>query len=206
MATFMEEFRKRFRFFGYGEAGAKFSMSVEDGGVVRMLPVHVLGKSFNFRVETEEAFAALPSEGTMLLLRGVLKRRKNSVEGLTGELQELITSGKPGWKAPTDTDFLSGLLFEGCGVVSRKMGGVYQGGEFRNIQVASLGCTLVFKRLEPSLFDQISEDAKAYFFGSLEPKVVSVGTFVTDELVPSVELYRVFTEEKAKEKPSVPAA
>lgn len=125
MATFMEEIRKCFRFGGYGEAGEKFTITGQDGTVVRMLPVVVLGKAFNFRVDDEASFLALPPAGTMLYLHGILKRRKNSVEGLSGQLEQLIYNGKPGWKQPVDADVLAGLRFEGCGVVSRKSSGAY---------------------------------------------------------------------------------
>ena len=61
MATFLEELRQCFRFVGYGEAGEKFTVTAQDGTIIRMLPVMILGKGFNFRVETEEEFNGLPS-------------------------------------------------------------------------------------------------------------------------------------------------
>ena len=206
MATFLEDFRRKFRFVGYGEAGEKFAVTGQDGAVFRMLPVIVLGKTFNFRVDSDESFAALPPEGTMLLLHGVLRRRKNSVEGLSGELSDIITAGKPGWKQPTDSDVLAGLHFEGCGLVNRKTSGTHQGVDFRNIQVASWGYTLVFKRIVPEIFDRIVEDSQSFFSGSLESKIVNSDKFVSDELIPMIEQYRLFDEKPGKlptqEKPA----
>jgi hypothetical protein len=196
MATFVEELRKGFRFVGYGEAGEKFTITGDDKVVVRFLPVIVLGKSFNFRVDTEEAYAALPSAGTVLLLQGRLRRRKNSVEGLSGELTELITAGKPGWKAPSDSDILAGLHFEGYGLVSRKASGVHLGNAYSNVQVASWGSTLVFKHFAEGVFDRILDESQSYFSGSLDSKVVNSGTYVTDELIPEIQQYRIH-EEKA---------
>jgi hypothetical protein len=186
----MEEFRKRFRFIGYGEAGEKTSFTGQDGQINRFLPVYVLGKTFNFRVETDEDYAALPPAGTMLYLQGLLKRRKSSVEGMSGVLENLTYQGKPGWKPPGDTDFLAGLHFAGSGIVIRKSGGTYQGNEYRNIQVASLGDTFTFKRVDTSVFDQITEETKAYLSGQLDPHIVSTGTYVSDELVPVIRQYR----------------
>ena len=206
MATFVEELRKGFRFIGYGEAGEKFTFAAEDGTPVYMLPVIVLGKSFNFRVETEEAYVALPAAGTSLLLQGKLRRRKNSVEGLSGELTDLITAGKPGWKQPTDADILAGLHFEGYGLVSRKASGVYSGNAFSNIQVASWGTTLVFKHFAADVFDRIVDESQSYFSGSLDAKVVNSGTFVTDELMPVIRQYRVFEEKTGTTKPTEKAA
>ena len=206
MATFLEDFRRKFRFIGYGEAGEKFAGTGQDGAAFRMLPVIVLGKTFNFRVDSDESFAALPPEGTMLLLHGVLRRRKNSVEGLSGELSDIITAGKPGWKQPNDSDFLAGLQFEGCGVVAHKTGGVHQGNEYRNIQVASWGYTVVFKRVMPEIFDRVAVDSQAYFSGQLDAKIVNSDKFVSDELIPMIEQYRLFDEKPGKlpaqEKPA----
>jgi hypothetical protein len=194
MATFMEEFRKGFRFVGYGESGEKSTFTGSDGEIVRNLPVHVLGKSFNFRAESEEEFSSFPAAGTAMFLLGALKRRRNSVEGLVGQLSDYVTAGKPGWKPPTDSDFLAGLRFEGSGVVFRTSSGVHQGISYSNIQVGSLGYTLVFKRIDPSIFERITENAQAYFAGTLEPKVVVSDKFVTDELIPEIRQYRLFGE------------
>ena len=166
----------------------------------------ILGKSFNFRVETEEAYAGLPPVGTMMSLQGVVKRRKNSVEGLSGQLEQLTYAGKPGWKAPTDAEVLSGLRFAGHGVVSRKTSGVYQGNEFKNVQVASWGYTLVFKHFVGDIFEQIAEDSQSYFAGALDTKVVNAGNFVTDELLPEVHQYKLFEEKSAVKAPEKPAA
>jgi hypothetical protein len=51
----------------------------------------------------------------------------------------------------------------------------------------------------------ITDDAQSYFGGRLDAKVVSSGDFVTDELLPSVQMYRLF-EEKTAAKPEKPAA
>ena len=206
MATFLEEIRKCFQFVGYGEAGEKFTVTAQDGTIIRMLPVIVLGKGFNFRVETEEAFNGLPPLGTMLSLQGTLKRRKNSVEGLSGQLEQLTYNGKPGWKQPSDADILSGLRFAGHGVVSRKTSGVYQGREFQSVQVASWGYTLVFKHFVGDIFEKIVEDSQSYFAGTLDAKVVNSGDFVTDELLPEIHQYRLFEEKAAVKPPEKPAA
>ena len=206
MATFLEEIRKCFCFFGYGEAGEKFTVTAQDGTIIRMLPVVILGKGFNFRVETEEAFNVLPLAGTLLSLQGVLKRRKNSVEGLSGQLEQLTYNGKPGWKQPSDADILSGLRFAGHGVVSRKTSGVYQGREFQSVQVASWGYTLVFKHFVGDIFEKIVEDSQSYFAGTLDAKVVNSGDFVTDELLPEIHQYRLFEEKAAVKPPEKPAA
>ena len=206
MATFLEEIRRCFRFVGYGEAGEKFTVNAQDGTIIRMLPVVILGKGFNFRVDTEEAFNGLPPLGTMLSLQGVLKRRKNSVEGLSGQLEQLTYAGKPGWKPPTDTDVLSGLRFSGHGVVSRKTNGVYQGREFQSVQVASWGYTVVFKRFAGDIFDKIVEDSQSYFAGTLDTKIVNAGDFVTDELLPEIHQYRLFEEKPVAKPPEKPAA
>ena len=204
MATFLEEIRQCFRFVGYGEAGEKFTVTAQDGSIIRMLPVVILGKGFNFRVDTEESFAGLPATGTMLSLQGVLKRRKNSVEGLSGQLEQLTYAGKPGWKPPTDSDVLSGLRFAGYGVVSRKTSGTYQGREFQSVQVASWGYTVVFKKFAGDIFEKIIEDSQAYFTGALDTKVVNSGDFVTDEMIPVVQQYRLFEEKpvKSADKPA----
>ena len=204
MATFMEELRKCFRFAGYGEAGEKLTITGSDGTIIRMLPVMVLGKAFNFRVEDDTAYAGLPPAGTMVYLQGVLRRRRSSVEGLSGQLDQLIYNGKPGWKAPADSDILSGLRFEGCGVVSRITSGVYQGREFCSVQVASWGYTVVFKHFATGIFERVVEDSQSQFSGRLDAKVVNAGDFVTDELVPEVSTYRLFEEKSSKgtEKPA----
>jgi hypothetical protein len=205
MATFMEELRRCFRFVGYGEAGERLTITGTDGTVIRMLPVFLLDKAFNFRVEDKAAYAALPSAGTMVYLQGVLRRRRSSVEGLSGQLDQLIYQGKPGWKVPSDSDVLAGLRFEGSGVVSRITSGVYQGREFCSVQVASWGCTVVFKHFASGVFERIVEESQSQFISRLDAKVVNAGDFVTDELIPEVLQYRVFDEKlktPEKEKPA----
>jgi hypothetical protein len=162
-----------------------------------MLPVMVLGKAFNFRVEDDTAYAGLPSSGTMVYLQGVLRCRRNSVEGLSGQLEQLVYAGKPGWKAPSDSKVLSALRFEGCGVVSRKTSGTYQGREFSSVQVASWGTTLVFKHFAGDIFEKILEDSQSVFSGRLDAKVVNARDFVTDELIPEVLAYRLFDDKSA---------
>jgi hypothetical protein len=181
----------------YGESGEKLTITAQDGTVLRMLPVVVLGKTFNFRVETDEEFNALPPAGVLLMLQGILRRRRNSMEGLSGQLEQLTYEGKPKWRPPTEADFLSGLRFEGFGIVSRKRTGTYQGREFFNVQVASWGSTFVFKEFASGVFDRIEDESQSYFAGRLDSKVVNSGDFVTDELVPEVVDYRVFPGAKA---------
>jgi len=202
MTTFFEELRKCFRFIGYGEAGEKFTVTGDDGTIIRMLPVMILGKGFNFRVDDDASYAGLPVAGTLVSLQGVLKRRKNSVEGLSGQLEQLTWNGKPGWKTPTDADFLAGLRFTGHGVVSRKASGVYQGREFSSVQVASWGYTVVFKRFAADIFARIEEESLGIFTGVLDTKVVNSRDFVTDEMLPEVQMYRVFEEKAAATKPA----
>jgi len=48
MATFLEELRQCFRFVGYGEAGEKFTVTAQDGTIIRMLLVPLCLKQTGF--------------------------------------------------------------------------------------------------------------------------------------------------------------
>jgi hypothetical protein len=67
-----------------------------------------------------------------------------------------------------------------------------------------LGDTFTFKRVDTSVFDQITEETKAYLSGQLDPHIVSTGTYVSDELVPVIRQYRSFDEKPAAAAPDKP--
>jgi hypothetical protein len=165
--TLMEELMKRIRFQVVGQLTEPLRIvDSQSGEISRFIRIEGLGKTYSFRVDTDEELHVVPSSG-WVRAGGVLIRRSKTTAA-NPRIGDLVWPGKPGWKQPTDEEYLGGCKFGGWGVIAQKRSGEYRGSPYRNLQLNVVGDTLLFRGIDVTLFDRLPESGPLYVMGSLE--------------------------------------
>ena len=159
MATFLEMFQKGLQFQSYGVVSELFDFTNEGGERVRMVRFAAAGKTFSLIVDTDEEFAKYKAlKGQLVRAAGNVKRVRDSVS-ISAVISDIVGPGSSGWKDPTASDLLAGLVIVGAVVMKRKSSGMFNGNPWRKCQFITLGDTFEVNHIEQSLYNRIPENA-----------------------------------------------
>ena len=204
--TLMEELMKRIRFQLCGQFSEPVRITDDKtGDVSRFVRIEGFGKMYNFRVDTDEELDSYPTTG-WVRAGGVIVRRSKSASA-SPRISELLIPGKPGWKQPTEEEFLGGCRFGGWGMVAQKKSGEYRGHSFCNLQLNVVGDTLLFRNVSEELFARLPESGGIYVNGFLETLLQndSSGQTVCDSIF-SLQNFKLWEPEKSAADPKRSAA
>ncbi len=191
---------KGFAFTVCGRFGEPLQFTDEKTGETqRMIRIEGFGKTYNFRVESDEELDRCPPLNTEVRASGVL-RRKGGATHLTTQVMALVTPGQTGWKPYTDDDYVAGCNFGGWGLIVDKRLSEFRGQTYRSLQVGTVGDTLVFRDFSShEFFVSLPEKGPVFLSGHLEPKVGTDDRRNNVHLIPVLENFRL--RENKEQKP-----
>lgn len=162
----------------------------KSGDVTRMLRILGFGKCYTFFVDSDEAIDACPPASTEVRAVGVL-RRKSGTSFFKPEVTGIVHPGAKNWKPFTDDDIVTGCRFAGWGIVTEKKTSEYRGQTYRNLQVGTMGDTILFRDFASAdIFETIPEKGPLYLTGHIEPKNLNDGDRRNVLMVPVIDVVR----------------
>ena len=134
---------------------------------------------------------------------GPVCRNKN-LSSVKPVISVFVVPGQSGWKDPSEEEYFSGCVVSGCVKVQNKKAGVYQGVEFRKVQVVAFGDVFELNHVDLSLYDSIPASGMLLIRCRTEPKLSrgAVGKFAEMELV--LEKIQVLSSDPSSASQSTP--
>ena len=161
-----------FTFCGYFSEGMNFPD--KSGNPVYMARYDYLGNNVVLPI-TQEEYANLPAEGTLVRVEGVIKGDKKTGK-IALNVHYISIQGRDGdFKAPTQAELMAGVVFGGDVLVSLKKSGIYEGLPYRNVTIALFGVSYRFSFAnDEQMFNQFPESGVISIAGKVDTVVSSV--------------------------------
>ena len=161
-----------FAFCGYFSEGMKFPG--EDGNPVYMARYDYLGNNVVLPI-TQEEYANLPAEGTLVRVEGTIKGDKKTGKIALNVHYISIQGRDADFKAPTQAELMAGVVFSGDVLVSKKDSGLFNGEVYRNVTIALFGVSYKFSLAKnEAMYNAFPESGIITLAGKVETFVSSI--------------------------------
>lgn len=159
-----------FTFCGYFSERIEFTDS--QGERNQMLRYDYLGGNVTLPVDSD-TFANAPPEGTLVRVSGIIKVDKNKGRITLKPLEILVQGRDKEFTNPTQQELMSGCVFEGNTIVSKKDARLHESKLLRSATIAIFGGAHKFTQLDEQTFEAFPEKGLVYLAGKVDAKVTS---------------------------------
>jgi hypothetical protein len=189
--TILENFMRGLEFSVYGVFGDVVEFENERNEKQRFVKILSAGKTYNFSVESDNELQRYKQlKGQVVRVYGLISRNKNSTS-VKPVISGFVLSGQTGWKDPTEEDVFAGCVVLGYVRVQQKRSGVYQGNEYRKVQVVSFGDVFEINHVTETLYDQLPDVGMIQIRCKTEPRLGRQGAGRVAELDLVLEVFKL---------------